>query len=313
MLPAIPGPLKGTLRTYVLKIIISDIERDYIWLYHYHIFLYQYVWSIYRMLTFSRSYKNGYVWHDLTNNDFIYPAVGNEYVLKGSELIDVSTDETPSFQSPTSTDSLKPKLNTNPRAVARRRNQSMSAIDLDRDYKVYKTDLTRSRAGADASTQTYDVKGCKEEEEIQEVQSSTETSPPPVESSPETLQTMLKTHGPLRLIGGGSTENGPSQLPLPGGRLRASSMLMQMISCGAVSFKDCGGVSLKGQGLSMVANSKVRVRRGAGNHQLGTRAELPKLSGHGVESKEYFSGSFMETSKKVVPILKRSSSYNMDR
>ncbi|KAH6766186.1 hypothetical protein C2S52_017169 [Perilla frutescens var. hirtella] len=34
----------------------------------------------------KRSYKNGYVWHDLSENDLIYAAHGHEYILKGSEL-----------------------------------------------------------------------------------------------------------------------------------------------------------------------------------------------------------------------------------
>ncbi|KAL5751512.1 hypothetical protein ACOSP7_021721 [Xanthoceras sorbifolium] len=37
----------------------------------------------------KRSYKNGYVWNDLSENDIIHPADnGAEYVLKGSELLD---------------------------------------------------------------------------------------------------------------------------------------------------------------------------------------------------------------------------------
>ncbi|XP_068316755.1 protein SOSEKI 2 [Pyrus communis] len=36
----------------------------------------------------KRSYKNGYVWNDLAENDIIYPAEGAEYVLKGSELVE---------------------------------------------------------------------------------------------------------------------------------------------------------------------------------------------------------------------------------
>lgn len=35
-----------------------------------------------------RSYKNGFVWHDLSEDDLILPVHGNEYVLKGSELLD---------------------------------------------------------------------------------------------------------------------------------------------------------------------------------------------------------------------------------
>ncbi|XP_042472710.1 protein SOSEKI 3-like isoform X2 [Zingiber officinale] len=36
----------------------------------------------------KRSYKNGFVWHDLSEDDLILPAHGNEYVLKGSEILD---------------------------------------------------------------------------------------------------------------------------------------------------------------------------------------------------------------------------------
>jgi hypothetical protein len=37
-----------------------------------------------------RSYKNGFVWHDLLEDDLILPAIDDEYVLKGSELVDQS-------------------------------------------------------------------------------------------------------------------------------------------------------------------------------------------------------------------------------
>lgn len=42
------------------------------------------------MICGCRSYKNGYVWHDLCEDDIILPAHGNEYVLKGSELFEES-------------------------------------------------------------------------------------------------------------------------------------------------------------------------------------------------------------------------------
>ncbi|XP_057955595.1 protein SOSEKI 3 isoform X3 [Malania oleifera] len=38
----------------------------------------------------KRSYKSGFVWHDLCEEDLILPANGNEYVLKGSELFEES-------------------------------------------------------------------------------------------------------------------------------------------------------------------------------------------------------------------------------
>lgn len=43
------------------------------------------------MVFMCRSYKNGYVWNDLGENDVIYPSEGAEYVLKGSELIEGCT------------------------------------------------------------------------------------------------------------------------------------------------------------------------------------------------------------------------------
>lgn len=35
-----------------------------------------------------RTYKNGYVWNDLGENDVVYPAEGVEYILKGSEIVE---------------------------------------------------------------------------------------------------------------------------------------------------------------------------------------------------------------------------------
>ncbi|XP_062214924.1 protein SOSEKI 3-like [Phragmites australis] len=39
----------------------------------------------------KRSYKNGFVWHDLVEDDLVLPATDGEYVLKGSELVDESS------------------------------------------------------------------------------------------------------------------------------------------------------------------------------------------------------------------------------
>ncbi|KAL9684336.1 hypothetical protein QQ045_021772 [Rhodiola kirilowii] len=35
----------------------------------------------------KRSYKNGFVWHDLSEDDYIHTVHGQEYVLKGSEIL----------------------------------------------------------------------------------------------------------------------------------------------------------------------------------------------------------------------------------
>ncbi|KAL9686060.1 hypothetical protein QQ045_023515 [Rhodiola kirilowii] len=102
----------------------------------------------------NRSYKNGFVWHDLFEDDYIHPVHGLEYVLKGSEI-------------------LHP--------------QPASHIH---ECKVYNAEPERQLdgkcvgAGADASTQTEDKRRrsklvSENENEIVEV----EGSPPPVDSS----------------------------------------------------------------------------------------------------------------------------------
>ncbi|XP_027364828.1 uncharacterized protein LOC113871934 [Abrus precatorius] len=112
-----------------------------------------YAWST------KRSYKNGFVWQDLSENDFIYPSSGHEYVLKGTQLIETSL----SFQSyvATSTPSSKSSTETNSSSTdadspttMKLWNQSFSSCD----YKLYKAKTCREIGGkaTNASTQTED-------------------------------------------------------------------------------------------------------------------------------------------------------------
>nr|DAD25920.1 TPA_asm: hypothetical protein HUJ06_027388 [Nelumbo nucifera] len=235
----------------------------------------------------KRSYKNGFVWHDLSENDFIYPA-----------------------------------------------------HDLH-EYKVYKTESTGECAGkaADASTQTDDKRRRRRiirEEEVQEKAppieeeqyedqstelSREEISPPPSSSSPETLESLIKADGHLISRSGGvegadirdQTANISSS-----GRMKASAVLMQLISCGTISIKDCSTMpsSGKDQGFSLISHYRARIPRGASNQvtkEVECLMENPSYGGVRLEDKEYFSGSLVETKKDEFPALKRSSSYNADR
>ncbi|KAL2328718.1 hypothetical protein Fmac_022145 [Flemingia macrophylla] len=269
---------------------------------------------------YSWSYKHGFVWHDLLENDFIYPTQGQDYILKGSEIVDHAAAAA----------SMVNKLeeeSDSPVVITRRRNQSWSSIDLN-EYRVYKSESfgdSAGKLGADAATQTEDKrrrrKAVKEEEdgEIQEKNgieaemdgervphvsfddnnnnnrvtelSREEISPPPSDSSPETLETLMKADGRLGL------------------RTSESEKGNRRLRCGANSEKD--------QGFSLVGHYRSRMPRGAGNHAgketaTGTSMEIPDLSGVRLEDKEYFSGSLIETKKVDIPALKRSSSYNAD-
>lgn len=244
-----------------------------------------------------RSYRNGFVWQDLSEEDFIYPAHGQEYVLKGSELpaetgIITSFREQPPQSPP----------------LVRRRNQSCSSIDFNslNEYNVYKAETAAVQAAADAATQTDDRRRRRkpveivEEEEVVVVQGDEieMISPPPSDSSPETLETLMKADRRLIMGGGGGDEvvrGGGRGNKVNGGS--KSSVLMQLITCGSISFKDCGA---SGTGLGLISNYKMRLPRGGGG-----RVKL--------EEKEYFSGSLVETRKKPeLPVLKRSTSCNAD-
>ncbi|XWS28882.1 hypothetical protein CRYUN_Cryun25bG0109900 [Craigia yunnanensis] len=204
----------------------------------------------------SKSYKNGFVWHDLAENDFIYSSHGQDYVLKGSEILDQSINPqsleitSSSFRLTKPPESQKSENEHDFPSIRRRRNQSWKAESS--------SESTRGLA-ADASTQTDDKrrrrKPVVKETEIEELQSQNqeleknqttelsreEISPPPSDSSPETLESLMKADGQLRLSNGGGNEDNLNRTAesCPSGRMKAPSVLMQLISCGSISFKDC--------------------------------------------------------------------------
>ncbi|KAI3819740.1 hypothetical protein L1987_13588 [Smallanthus sonchifolius] len=245
----------------------------------------------------KRSYKIGYVWHDLAENDLIYPAHGQEYVLKGSELV-VAGESSPEFKNAGAGDFP---------VVRHRRNQSWSAIE----YKVYTGGSSAGTVAADASTQTDEKRRrrramIKEEEEL----SREEISPPPSDSSPETLESVMKSDGKLILRPEIEDPN-----PTDGNKVKASSVLMQLISCGSVSTRDCGP-GKDNPGFSVISHYKSRM-------WLGNNATVEDgvvlRDNRGIknktvtEDKEYFSGSLIETKKEKFPTIKRSNSYAGNR
>ncbi|KAJ9565574.1 hypothetical protein OSB04_001540 [Centaurea solstitialis] len=299
----------------------------------------------------KRSYKNGFVWHDLAENDYIYPAHGQEYVLKGSELVVVnggislsdSKSETQQLSILPKTSSFSPEFEKSGDddfpAVRRRRNQSWSAIDLH-EYKVYtaggggSSSAGKLAAAADASTQTDDHRRrrrstIKEEEEqieeeaFNEIESS-EISPPPSDSSPETLESLMKADGKLIILRPEITDHHNQNLnPTAGNnnKMKASSVLMQLISCGSIS---CGP-GKENPGFSLISHYKSRMLpRGVGvkgSDDGGETVEDAVVLTKNrrvkkqmvTEDKEYFSGSLIETKKEEFPAIKRSNSYTGNR
>ncbi|CAL9096528.1 unnamed protein product [Musa textilis] len=120
----------------------------------------------------KRSYKNGFVWQDLAEDDLIHPAHGHEYVLKGSELLLVPVPSSSSLDAKAAFYASNKPLHVSSfvhddleTLQIKNKRAAWSSFDLN-EYKVYKTDpVAETRVGAaDASTQTDDGR-CRRRED----------------------------------------------------------------------------------------------------------------------------------------------------
>ncbi|KAG2328002.1 hypothetical protein Bca52824_010730 [Brassica carinata] len=219
-----------------------------------------------------RIYKNGFVWHDVSKDDVIFPIHGQEYILKGSRILDFD--------------------------CFRRLNQSWSITDLN-EYKVYKSSETTAEStcklATDVSTQTDDhrrrkkpakeKKGCSVNE-ITELSREETVLPPQLDSRPKTLETLLKAEGVL-MLGLEDQESNRTVENLSSGKM---AVLMQLLSCGAVSFKQCVPTLMTG-------HTGCAIERGARKYKLErAEKELRSFGRVNLEEDEYFSGSLIAES-----------------
>ncbi|KAM0844946.1 hypothetical protein ACQ4PT_056733 [Festuca glaucescens] len=284
----------------------------------------------------KRSYRNGYVWHDLTPVDPVdpvhpvHPANGNEYVLKGSELLPVLAPPRPrdgSASSSSSTSSCEPSKSRLPAASGRAgRRKNWSSFNLG-EYRVAAVSRGAEALAADAATQTDERRRARRGRNAaseQEAAARTELgideiSPPPSSSSPDTLETLIQHDARLALA---APQPAAEVGVISGGRMRASAVLMQLISCGSIP------APAKRDGGQARYGAERRLPRGRSDlsSSTGTVADgfSGSISGVGVSmEREYFSGSLVETKKTAredragaggeLGALKRSSSYNADR
>ncbi|KAG0460867.1 hypothetical protein HPP92_020854 [Vanilla planifolia] len=289
----------------------------------------------------KRSYKNGFVWHDLSEADFIHPTHGQEYVLKGSELLHCfSTSSSGSNKAP---DIMKSESDETYSLPARRKKMPWNSLDLG-EYKMYKSGFAEgdtSGNAADASTQTeeqwrrrvfgkLDVDDGNSGDHVKHKDDSPmtelvidEISPPASSSSTETLESLLKADGRIITT---TKEDGAVQgddysraaTGCPSARFRASAVLKHLISCGSISTKDQGEFSLRPPEHSgslppgCLTESKEK-------KETEGEMEVSRTSVIRLEEKEYFSGSLIEIRRKntvgdgATPFFTRSFSYNADR
>ncbi|XWS53342.1 hypothetical protein CRYUN_Cryun11dG0148800 [Craigia yunnanensis] len=340
----------------------------------------------------KRSYRNGFVWHDLSEDDLILPAHGNEYVLKGSELFEeCSSDrfspvgnsirlqnlkllpERPSSSRSQDDSSSSSSMNgkrtkhsqddelsslgnrptpgssgVSPEPRYGKNSYSGCSLGLT-EYKVHKSDGL-----ADASTQTEEntsrsktretcTRGVSTDDGSLELECNANfqnqvcnpcmkdnseicrnsVSPPSTSSASssggkiETLESLIRADA-SKLNSFRILEEEEIRMPT-NARLKTTSMLMQLISCGSISVKDhsFGLVPTYRPRFSHSKFSSPLFSTSIMLGELDCLSENPRLMGLRLEDKEYFSGSLIET--KMLKegdghtTLKRSSSYNADR
>ncbi|EEF30418.1 conserved hypothetical protein [Ricinus communis] len=187
----------------------------------------------------KRSYKNAFLWQDLSDDDIIYPCHGQDYVLKGSLLLETSLSFRSNDSISSSSNSRRSSEMNNSSSEAedsnspliRSKSNSWSSID---EHTVYKAETARIN-GYNVSTQTEDNRRVKMEIE---------------ETKPEGLGTIkLKqkefsapTSKSIEVYRSDSSNNRYQKAGgyNPSARTNDSKVLMKLIRCGCGSkrFKD---------------------------------------------------------------------------
>ncbi|CAN6477000.1 unnamed protein product [Victoria cruziana] len=286
----------------------------------------------------KRSYKNGFVWHDLCGDDLIYPTNGTEYILKGSELLEEIPSSLPSdrqqqqlqqtppvLQPKQRQDSSSASTSSSPGAGKLSRSSDSSPSTAGPEYKLFKAVATKP-AAADVATQTSDPvrhtcsRGVSTEEPDEEPEEEDDdggrdeadpsrASPPPCSTSsgekekPETLESLISADRKIRSFRHISDDSVMYRHGIS--KPRVTDMLMQLISCGSISVKD-HGFGLVPAYRSRVFAGESRRFGDSGRYpwksgllcELDSLCENPRLMGIRLEDKEYFSGSLLETKKR---------------
>ncbi|KAF8404555.1 hypothetical protein HHK36_009442 [Tetracentron sinense] len=271
----------------------------------------------------KRSYKNGYVWNDLAENDVIYPAEGAEYVLKGSELLEGCAERFQQLQVSSRQQNPEPIFHPKRKLLVSHRQREPEVDDM-RGEEEEEEKVSDSSSNTPYSRFSRGVST----EEIEEHETHPKTKNNPSEltlddaSPPSTSSTISdKTHE----INGNSQrfeDCDPTTEPI----MPRNSVLLQLISCAS-------SVGIKGRNAQLLKHpSNTSARKSSSLHkgvlcktatkmidadEINYMSENPRFGNPQSEEKEYFSGSIVESMKEdrvtPEPTLKKSSSYNEER
>ncbi|THU45899.1 hypothetical protein C4D60_Mb02t22820 [Musa balbisiana] len=270
----------------------------------------------------KRSYKNGYVWNDLAENDVIYPVDGVEYVLKGSEIIPGAYER---FRHvPANGRQPKPLPITHKLHLELEEDEEEEDERLE-DEATEEEEARRGKRTAVGTGYTRCSRGVSTDEIERVEHRTTPTELPLDDSSPPSSTSSDKP--PTHAAGGASRRPEDTDQAAEPGQTR-NSVLLQLIACGSAALKGrscpssgtskatasasapCGD-SGSGRHRGMVSRL---ASRGIEDDELRCFSENPRLCHPLVEDKEYFSGSIVEGSRAPTePSLKKSSSFNEER
>lgn len=281
----------------------------------------------------KRSYKNGYVWNDLAENDIIYPAEGAEYVLKGSELIEGCTDK---FQQLHVSNRVQhiPEPNFHPKRIPLpRRSRHREPVEVENmrdeehDYqeeeeeedeeKTSYTSSNTSRSRCSRGVSTDEIEATQKNSNPTEL--TLEDGSPPSTSSTVSDKANESNSNSKRFEDGDPVDSVFAE-PV----LSRNSVLLQLIACGSmVSGKPKNGTKLSSANIH-VKNTNLHkgvlcktAAKVAEEDMINYISENPRFGNLQSEEKEYFSGSIVESMTEdrvsIQPVLKKSSSYNEER
>lgn len=177
------------------------------------------------------------MWQDLSENDFIYPSSGHEYVLKGTQMIEASLSfrscETISTSSSkSSTEANNSSTGSDSPATMKGRSKSLNSCD----YKLYKAKTCEEFAGkvTNASTQTEEKRRERiKREKVEVCEGNDARELGENEGSLAFSSSSFRAlEGSLESFGSADVRSQRVENERPNGRIKASEVLMQFIRCG---------------------------------------------------------------------------------
>ncbi|KAK9004415.1 hypothetical protein V6N11_002216 [Hibiscus sabdariffa] len=268
----------------------------------------------------KRTYKSGYVWNDLADNDVIPPSDGDEYVLKGSELVDerlkhiqISKRE-PHFQEP----NLHPKQKSSAFALTRHRGPQEATFEEEQESdedeeeeEEYELDEEKPCYTSSTTPHSRCSRGVSTDELEYQQHSSSIISEKQVQSNNSTSKRFEDGEPVANVSASG----------------RNSSVLLQLIACGNLAVNKAknmpsvkqpvvpNNVVKKSENLHRGVVCKSAAKVAEDDQMISCMSENPRFGNLQAEEKEYFSGSILESmnsENRVVadqPLLKKSNSY----